>query len=154
MIKPNLLPLLMDQYPYKTDVVRVLESGERVIVDRQKSLQRLTMIFYGAINVGAFFQLAASYAERRVGFWLFFFFPTVMYLLLPLFMLFLNKRLVLDDRRGSVLTNSCRITKVTLGGILKGEDTRRNIWEYAKPQSMIERGHFYIQKKTNPDTMG
>lgn len=40
MIKPNLPPLLMDQYPYKTDVVKVLKSGERVIIHRQKSLQR------------------------------------------------------------------------------------------------------------------
>lgn len=44
-IKPNLLPLLMDQYPEQQDMVKVLPSGEKVILDRQKSLEKVNLGF-------------------------------------------------------------------------------------------------------------
>ena len=69
-IKPNLLPLLLDQYPEDTDMVKVLPSGEKIILDREQTLSRLTNIFYFAINIGSILQIATSYCERRVGFWL------------------------------------------------------------------------------------
>ncbi|CUM67342.1 uncharacterized protein PRCAT00005035001 [Priceomyces carsonii] len=152
-IKPNLLPLLLDQYPHKTDLVKMLPSGEKVIIDREQSLQRMTLIFYWAINVGAFFQLGASYAERRVGFWLAFFFPTIMYLILPIVMFILSKRLHKKKPEGSVLTNSWRILVVTIGGILTGKVKKNRIWEYAVPSEMINRGRlFYNEKKKIPIT--
>ena len=147
-IKPNLLPLLLDQYPHKLDFVQVLPTGEEVIVDREATLLRLTLIFYWAINVGAFFQLGASYAERRIGFWLAFFFPTIMYLILPIVMIGMNKKLVKDKPEGSILTNCLRIIKVTLGGYLLGKVKKNEIWDYAKPSSMISRGRSHYTKNT------
>ncbi|EER36130.1 peptide transporter PTR2 [Candida tropicalis MYA-3404] len=52
-IKPNLLPLLLDQYPEDTDMVKVLPSGEKIILDREQTLSRLTNIFYWSINIGS-----------------------------------------------------------------------------------------------------
>lgn len=153
-IKPNLLPLLMDQYPEKTDVVKVLPSGERVIVDRQATLERMTLVFYWAINVGAFLQLATSYCEKRVGFWLAFFVPAVMYLILPVNLWFLNNKMVKMSPKGSLLIDTWRVTKVTF---FRGNPFKRyangTLWEFAKPSAMLERGeNFYNPKKQSPIT--
>lgn len=147
-IKPNLLPLLMDQYPDKRDVVKVLPTGEKVIVDRQKTLERMTLIFYWAINVGSFFQLATSYAARRVGFWLAFFVPMIMYLFLPIVLIFLHRRLVKDDPHGSVLTNAWRIICVSLRGNFIQRLRSNEFWEYAKPTNMLARGEQWYKAKS------
>lgn len=147
-IKPNLLPLLMDQYPYTQDMVKVLPSGEKVVIDRQKSLERMTLIFYWAINIGAFFQLATSYCARRVGFWLAFFVPMIMYLFLPVILLLLTPRLTNEKPQGSILTNSFRIFKVSFRGNFIKRYRNGSFWEYAKPSVMKQRGEeFYKAAK-------
>ena len=57
LMKPNLLPLVLDQYPEERDMVKVLPTGELIILDREKSLSRITNVFYLAINIGAFCKL-------------------------------------------------------------------------------------------------
>lgn len=146
-IKPNLLPLLMDQYPDKRDVVKVLPTGEKVILDRQKTLERMTLIFYWAINVGSFFQLATSYCARRVGFWLAYFVPMIMYLLLPVVLIFLQKRLVKDVPHGSVLSNTWRIITVSFRGNFIQRLRANEFWEYAKPSNMAARGEQWYKAK-------
>lgn len=152
-IKPNLLPLLMDQYPDQTDVVKVLKSGEKVIVDRQKSLERMTLVFYWAINIGAFFQLATSYIERRIGFWFAFFIPIIIYLFLPVILFYLQRKLVRDQPKGSVLTNAWRVFRTTFRGNWLRRYRAGQLWEYARPSKMIERGQlYYNSKKKSPIT--
>lgn len=152
-IKPNLLPLLMDQYPHSQDVVKVLPSGENVIVDRQKSLERMTLIFYWSINIGAFMQLATSYCARRVGYWLAYFVPIVVYLVIPVVFWWLKTRIAPETIKGSILTNAGRILRVSwerkaLVRIKAGE-----FWEWAKPTNMAERGRIYYNtKKQTPIT--
>ena len=154
-IKPNLLPLLMDQYREQTDVVKVLPSGENVIIDRQKTLERMTLIFYWAINIGAFFQLATSYIERDVGFWLAFFIPIIIYLVLPIVLVFLQSRLVRDTPQGSVLENAWRVTRVTFSKGWIGRWRNNTLWEYARPSVMLERGReFYNENTKSPITWG
>ncbi|CAH6719718.1 peptide transporter Ptr2p [[Candida] jaroonii] len=145
-IKPNLLPLIMDQYQFKTDVVKVLPSGEKVIIDRQKSLERMSLVFYWAINIGAFFQLATSYCARDVGFWLAFFIPTVVYLFLPVVLFFVGPRLVKTELQGSVLTQFSKILRVSFekGWVQRYKDGE--FWEFAKPTKMAERGRDFYKK--------
>lgn len=150
-IKPNLLPLLMDQYKFKHDVVRRLPSGEDVIVDREKSLERMTLVFYWAINIGAFFQLATSYCARDIGFWLAFLVPMFMYIVVPIVLIVLQKDLVKDKPQGSVLTNAWRILRVTFRGNWIKRWRNGELWQYARPSNMLERGEeFYKQKKQKP----
>ncbi|KAK6457557.1 proton-dependent oligopeptide transporter, POT family [Scheffersomyces xylosifermentans] len=152
-IKPNLLPLLMDQYLEKTDVVKVLPSGEKVIVDRQKTLERMTLIFYWSINIGAFFQLATSYCARLVGFWLAFFVPVIMYLFLPAILIYLQSKLVRDSPKGSVIENAWKVTRVTFSRNWISRYRKGELWEYAKPSNMLERGRqYYNEKKKSPIT--
>lgn len=146
-IKPNLLPLLMDQYKFKTDVVKKLPSGESVIVDRQKTLERMTLIFYWAINIGAFFQVATSYSARRIGFWLAFFVPIVMYLIVPIVLVYINPMLVKDTPEGSVLSNAWRVFRVTLRGNWPKRYRNGTLWEYARPSVMLARGEKWYKEK-------
>ncbi|CAK9436398.1 uncharacterized protein LODBEIA_P09560 [Lodderomyces beijingensis] len=153
LIKPNLLPLLLDQYPETTDVVKVLPTGESVIVDRQKTYQRMTLIFYWSINIGAFFQLATSYCARRVGFWLAFFVPMIMYLFLPAILWWVRPQLKVEEPQGSLLTNAARIFKITFSGNFIKRWKQGSLWEYAKPTNMYARGvEYYNTKKQTPIT--
>ncbi|CAI5756105.1 unnamed protein product [Candida verbasci] len=153
LIKPNLLPLIMDQYPEETDVVKVLKSGEKVIIDREKTLQRISLIFYFSINVGAFFQLATSYTARRVGFWLSFLLPGIFYLLLPLFLWMVKPKLKLRAPEGSALTNFMKIFHISFKGNWIKRLRNNTFWEFAKPSVMKERGiEYYNEKKQSPIT--
>lgn len=146
-IKPNLLPLLMDQYQFKQDVVKVLPTGEKVIMDRQKTLERMTLVFYWAINIGAFFQVATSYCERRVGFWLAFFVPIIIYLFLPVILIYLQNRLIKEKPQGSVLTNAWRVFRVTFRGNWIGRWRNGSLWQYARPSVMLARGEEWYKKQ-------
>ncbi|ODV94660.1 hypothetical protein PACTADRAFT_50520 [Pachysolen tannophilus NRRL Y-2460] len=146
-IKPNLLPLLMDQYPEQTDVVKVLPTGESIIIDRQATLERMTLVFYWAINIGAFLQLATSYCEKRIGFWLAYLVPGILYMLMPFVLIWLNKRMVREQPKGSVLENSWRVFNVTF---FRGNAIKRwrngTLWDYALPSKMLERGETFYKK--------
>ncbi|CAK7896754.1 peptide transporter Ptr2p [[Candida] anglica] len=152
-IKPNLLPLLMDQYPVKIDVVKVLPSGENVIVDRQKSLERMTLVFYWAINIGAFLQLATSYCERLIGFWLAFLVPGIVYMLLPIVLFYLQTKVSSDKPKGTVIENAWKISRVTFRKGWISRMRSKQLWEYARPSKMLERGEkYYKDKKQSPIT--
>ncbi|CCE72991.1 Piso0_000599 [Millerozyma farinosa CBS 7064] len=147
-IKPNLLPLLMDQYPEGSDMVKVLPSGEKVIMDRQKSLERMTLVFYWAINVGALFPIPAVYIERRIGYWFGFFIPIIIYLIIPLVFWFVNGRLRKEKIQGSVLVNIAKILRVSFRGNWIKRLRQHSFWDYARPSKMRQRGEeFYVQKK-------
>jgi POT family proton-dependent oligopeptide transporter len=61
-IKPCLGPLLCDQSPVRHPTLKVLPSGERVIVDPTTTVQRYLLVFYWCINVGSFFAVATTYS--------------------------------------------------------------------------------------------
>jgi dipeptide/tripeptide permease len=84
MFKPNVSPLLLDQMPRDKAKIKVLPSGERVIVDPEATSERTMLWFYLLINIGGFMQTATSYAEKYVGWWLAFILPLFLYIPLPL----------------------------------------------------------------------
>ncbi|EJT97854.1 PTR2-domain-containing protein [Dacryopinax primogenitus] len=138
-IKPSLAPLLCDQSPAHHAVIKRLPSGERVILDPQTTVQRYLLFFYWAINIGAFFSVATSYAERDVGFWLAYLLPGIIYMLMPIVLVVVYKRLYRAPPQGSVVLECMRVFKRLLshGGwkrMWKGGD---DFWNHAKP-SYIE----------------
>ncbi|CAK9436397.1 uncharacterized protein LODBEIA_P09550 [Lodderomyces beijingensis] len=152
-IKSNLLPLMLDQYPESGNRVKVLPSGEKVIVDREKTMERVTLVFYWSINIGAFFQLATSYCERRVGFWLAFFVPLILYLLMPIAFWIVKPKLTFEEPTGSNMKEILRILKISFSGNFIARIGNGTFWEYAKPSKMRERGiGFYNAKKQKPIT--
>ena len=83
IFKPNVAPTVLDQYGHQKPYVKTLNSGEQVIVDPEVTVQRTMLIFYGLINVGAFFPVATVYSEKLIGFWLAFLLPGIIFFLLP-----------------------------------------------------------------------
>ncbi|KAI5950884.1 PTR2 [Candida jiufengensis] len=152
-IKPNLLPLMLDQYE-TPQCVKKLKSGEEVIIDREKTIESVTLVFYWAINIGAFFQLATSYCERRVGFWLAFFVPLILYLLMPIAFWIVKPKLKFEKPTGrSIITVFIKILTVALSGNFIKRYFAGTFWEYAKPTNMRARGRNYFNsRKQSPIT--
>lgn len=69
-IKPTIAPMIADQSTVKRAAVKTLKSGERVIVDPNATIERMLLLYYWASNLGDFFSIATTYAEKLVGFWL------------------------------------------------------------------------------------
>ncbi|CCE41872.1 uncharacterized protein CPAR2_804220 [Candida parapsilosis] len=145
-IKPNLLPLMLDQYPESGNRVKVLKSGEKVLIDREKTLESITLVFYWSINIGAFFQLATSYCARRVGFWLAFFVPLVLYLVMPIAFWWVKPKLVFEKPSGSILGVVLKILIVSFSGNFIKRVFDGTFWEYAKPSVMRARGRENFKK--------
>lgn len=150
LIKPNLLPLLYDQYAHKRDVVETREDGSRVIIVKEASLERMTLVFYWAINVGAFLSLATSYCAKRVGFWLAFLIPGIVYFIMVPVLLFLAPHLKKETPNGiSIIEEACKVLKVAFSGNFIKRFRANQFWEYPKPQNMVERGAVSSIEETN-----
>lgn len=140
MFKPNVTPLLLDQMKSHVPKVKTLKSGERVIEDPEHSAERVMLWFYLLINIGGFMSTATSYSARYVGWWLAFLLPLILYLPLPLLLIWLKPRLVLHKPGGSDLPNVFRVIKHGLanGGIFR--IGRKGWWDNAKPSVRAEKG--------------
>ncbi|KAI0527872.1 major facilitator superfamily transporter peptide [Xylaria bambusicola] len=140
MFKPNVSPLLLDQVTNTVPKVITLASGERVIQDPESTTERVMLWFYLLINVGGFFGVATSYAEKYVGWWLAFLLPLLLYIPLPFLLWFLYKRLILHPPGGSDLANVFRVLGVVFrrGGIKR--IGRGGFWDLAKPSEIAKAG--------------
>jgi len=111
-----------------------------VIEDPEHSTERVMLWFYLLINIGGFTQVATSYAEKYVGWYLSWLIPLVLYIPLPALMWFLKSRLVIKPPGGSDLPNVFRV----LGHCLRGGGItrigRHGFWEPAKPSVQAAAG--------------
>ncbi|CAO1626697.1 unnamed protein product [Sympodiomycopsis kandeliae] len=139
--KPNVSTLIAEQVKGKRQTIKTLKSGERVIVDPSLTIARLFMYFYAAINVGAIVgQVAMVYAEKRVGFWLSYLLPTVVFLLCVPVLLFSNKYYTKTPPAGSVLSDAIKFIRFATKGRWSLNPVRSfknltaaDLWENAKP---------------------
>ncbi|WRT68168.1 uncharacterized protein IL334_005143 [Kwoniella shivajii] len=138
-IKPCLAPLMCDQSPVKRPVIRTTKSGERVIVDPQVTVQRYMLIFYWCINIGSFWMIVESYVQRLVGFWLAYLLPGVIYILVPIVLLVVYKRLYLAPAQGSVLVEALRVIKELFNrnGFAKAWRGGDAAWNSTKPSQIL-----------------
>lgn len=139
MFKPCVAPTVIDQYQHQRSYTKVLPSGEKVVVDPEITVQRIMLVFYACINVGAFFAIATTYSEKYVGYWLAFLLPGIIYFLLPLLLLFLNKRLIKKKATGSALQDVIKITTVAVRES-KGMFWKKDFWSKASPSALAARG--------------
>ncbi|KAK4211375.1 hypothetical protein QBC37DRAFT_320439 [Rhypophila decipiens] len=131
--KPNITPTVMDQSPHKVAHVITDTNGERVIVDPEDSINSVMLWFYLLINVGAMFGIPTTYLARLVGYWAAYLIPTIIYLLLPPLLWYLNPRLIKQPAGGSDLGNVFKVLGDALrhGGITS--IGRKGFWDAAKP---------------------
>ncbi|WWD18780.1 hypothetical protein CI109_103235 [Kwoniella shandongensis] len=94
LIKANIAPIMAEQYTPTEDYVSSLPNGEKVIVDREATIQRVMSAYYGSINVGAFLAVLSTFAEKYVGFWLAFLIPGVIFLFMPILLYVVQPHLV------------------------------------------------------------
>lgn len=113
--------------------IKVLRSGERVIVDTELTVSRSYMYFYLLLNIGAVVGeigmvhlailqtrgltfSAMIYAEKFVGFWLSYTIPLAMFLLCPVVLAVSCKYYVRTPPSGSVLSQAIRLLKFATKG--------------------------------------
>jgi len=139
MFKPNVSPLLLDQMTHKVPVVVETAKG-RFIQDPESSAERVMLWFYLLINIGGFMNVATTYCEKYIGWWLAFLIPLVLYLPLPLLMWWLKPRLILHPPGGSDLGNVVKVLVICLrrGGIKR--IGRKGFWDVAKPSHIAASG--------------
>lgn len=125
IFKPNITPTVVDQYTLQRRYTKVLKSGEKVIVDPEVTIQRIMLIFYALVNIGAFYAIGTTYCEKRIGYWLAFLVGGIIYFLLPILLVIMYKRTVKYPPEGSVLPRFCKVVMVAV---------RRGGWKFWRPK--------------------
>lgn len=108
--KPNVSPLVVEQIPVSTLIIKTLPTGERVIVDPTITQSRIYHYFYLFINIGAMVgQIGMVYAEKYVGFWLAYALPTIVFLACPAVMFWGRNKYKQAKPQGSVVSKSFKL---------------------------------------------
>ena len=105
-IKSNVAPLIADQYKRRRMAVTTTAKGERVIIDPSITIQRIYMIFYTCINIGALSLLATPYMERDIGFWSAYLLCLCMFVAGTSVLIVGKKFYVIRPPQGSVITDA------------------------------------------------
>ncbi|KAF2464029.1 di/tri peptide transporter 2 [Lindgomyces ingoldianus] len=109
-IKSNVAPLIADQYKRRQMVIgHDKKTGERVIIDPSITIQRIYMIFYFCINVGALALLPTPYMERDVGFWSAYLLCLCVFFVGTTVLVLGRKVYVVRPPQGSVITDAFRV---------------------------------------------
>lgn len=145
--KSNISPLIAEQYREKIHV-KVLKSGERVIVDPVATISRIYMYFYLCVNIGALVgQIGMVYAEKYVGFWLAYALPTWLFLLCPLVLWACKSRYIQTPPTGSVIPRAFSAIFLAAKGHWHANPIRTwrelkapQFWEQAKPSFYTSQG--------------
>jgi proton-dependent oligopeptide transporter, POT family len=113
-IKPNVSPLIAEQYRAVKPFIKTLRSGERVIVDPAVTVQRIYMVFYLCINIGSLSAIVTTELEKNVGFWSAYLLPLLMFVVGFSILLSGRKQYVVRPPKGSVVTNCFRALWIAL----------------------------------------
>ncbi|KAK2623926.1 hypothetical protein QTJ16_006560 [Diplocarpon rosae] len=142
MFKPCISPMLLDQMKETKLTSKTLSTGEKVVIDPEATTERVMLWFYLMVNIGGFFNVATSYAEKYVGWCLAFGLPLIVYLPLPPLLIFLKRRLVMKPPGGSDLANVFKILGICFGrgGFVKMFQRNGGFFEAAKPSVMAASG--------------
>ncbi|KAK2596154.1 peptide transporter ptr2 [Conoideocrella luteorostrata] len=105
-IKSNIAPLIADQYQRRTMAIRTEASGERVIIDPAITYQRIYMVFYWCINVGALSLMATPFMELHKGFWSAFLMCFCMFNLGIGILILRRKSYVIRPPQGQIITDA------------------------------------------------
>ncbi|KAI0084620.1 PTR2-domain-containing protein [Irpex rosettiformis] len=144
--KPNISPLVAEQYQRTKMFVRTERSGERVLCDPSLTAARIYMYFYLFINIGALVgQIGMTYAEKYVGFYLAYTLPTAMFAITPFVLYFGRNKYRRSPPTGSVLGQSIRIWRQAMKGRWTANPvklfknmTAADFWEGAKPSNFVK----------------
>lgn len=142
--KSNISPLIAEQYKEPLPFIKVLKTGERVVVDPATTVSRIYHYFYLMINVGSLIgQVSMVYAEKYVGFYLSFLLPTLMFCWCPLVLFLCRNLYILTPPAGSVYSKAFKVWGLAMKGrwSINPVQTYRNfsdphMWDQAKPSKI------------------
>ncbi|ODQ68067.1 peptide transporter PTR2-A [Nadsonia fulvescens var. elongata DSM 6958] len=113
-IKPNVSPLAAEQYANKKSFIRVLKSGERVIVDPKVTIQTIFMTFYFLINLGSLSAIFTTVLEQQYDFWAAFLLPSLFFGLSFFVLIILKNRHISSPVVGSIIIDTFKISFSTV----------------------------------------
>ncbi|KAK2744655.1 peptide transporter ptr2 [Onygenales sp. PD_40] len=105
-IKSNISPLIAEQVKTRKRSVRTLKSGERVIVDPSKTIERIYLIFYMCINIGSLSPIATTSLELHVNFWAAYLLPACMFVVGFVVLIVGKRYYIVRPPRGSVIIHA------------------------------------------------
>ncbi|KAH8171107.1 POT family protein [Sarocladium implicatum] len=123
-IKANVTPMCAEQYANSRPMLKMLKSGEQVIVDPELTVGRLFMWFYWVVNIGALSPLITVTVEAHHSF-------CAIILSLVVFMLGRNKYIKVPPM-GSAILDAIRTVRVAI---------QERSFDNAKPSALREHGH-------------
>ncbi|KAF2402432.1 peptide transporter PTR2-A [Trichodelitschia bisporula] len=126
-IKSNVSPLIAEQYTETKPRVRILPTGEKVIVDPTLTIQRIYMIFYMCINIGSLSAIATTTLELKVGFWCAYLLPLIMFIVGFFVLVAGKKKYVVRAPKGSILLHSCKALWIGISS--NGLDAAKPSWQ-------------------------
>lgn len=134
-IKSNVAPLVAEQMTESKMKIKITKNGERVIQDPNITFQRIYMIFYFCINIGAMSLVATVFMEKYTGYWTVNLFGLLAFMCGFAVLLLGKKIYVTRPPQGSVLPHAFKAMWI---GLLNG---RR--MEAAKPSYQAAHGQKY-----------
>ncbi|KAG7092358.1 hypothetical protein E1B28_008718 [Marasmius oreades] len=134
LIKPCIVPVLSDQSLVKAQYVKTLPSGQKVIVDPAVSIQNMITVYSWCINIGTFLSLPSTYAAKRVGYWLAYLIPGILFLIMSVGLVVVNRHIIKVPPQGSPLIDIFKMFNVIrLRNGFRGLLKRGESWDSARP---------------------
>jgi POT family proton-dependent oligopeptide transporter len=98
-----------DQYTETKLRIKTLKSQERVIIDRNLTLQSIYGLWYWCVNIGSLSGIATTIMERKIGFWAAYLLPTCFLWFATILLLVGRRRFgELRTSKSNVLSNAHR----------------------------------------------
>ncbi|CRL19425.1 Major facilitator superfamily, general substrate transporter [Penicillium camemberti] len=98
-----------DQLPGENSTIVATKRGERVIIDRARTLETIYNIYYWSINVGGLAGLATTELELHVGFWAAYLLPTSALVFSASILYFGKSRFTVVAAESTALPNAAKV---------------------------------------------
>ncbi|KAL1587632.1 hypothetical protein WHR41_03637 [Cladosporium halotolerans] len=140
-IKPTIAPMIADQSTVKKATVITLKTGERVIADPNATVERMLLLYYWASNLGDFFSIATTFTEKHIGFWLAYLLPGIVYMLMPICLLWAKPRIIMYPPGGSSVADGIKVIRLVHQRAEHLSTTDAD-WEAVKPTNLEISGNY------------
>ncbi|KAI8941467.1 hypothetical protein NX059_002686 [Plenodomus lindquistii] len=113
-VKSTLPPFLAEQCHASKTRIRISKTGERVIVDREATVEYAFNVYYWCVNIGGQAIVASTLLEKNIGFWVAFLICTCA-IFLGLTLLFLGRKHYVNlPPDGSVLPSAWKVIYIAV----------------------------------------
>ncbi|OAA78569.1 Oligopeptide transporter [Akanthomyces lecanii RCEF 1005] len=143
-IKSNIAPLVADQYQRRRMAIRTEATGERVIIDPAITYQRIYMVFYWCINIGALSLMATPFMELYAGFWTAFLMCFCMFNVGILVLVLRRKSYIIRPPQGSIITDAFKAIGMMIAG--RSTDAPKNAWRAAHGKSPVHWDDHFVDE--------